>query len=54
MPPWNDLLTLLNTIDTALGVVFFAATCVGLRAWWNNRHAQAGHKTVESPGPEDS
>ncbi len=35
--PWQDILTILNTIDTALGVVFLAASWFGFRAWWRSR-----------------
>lgn len=51
--PWQDILTLLNTIDTAAGVLFLIATWFGFRAWWRNRHAQTGQSTVEPPRPED-
>lgn len=54
MLPWNDVLTLLNTIDTVLGGVFLVISYIGLRFWWDNRHAQAGHKAVESSGSEDA
>ncbi len=51
--PWQDILTILNTIDTAAGGLFLVATWFGFRAWWRSRHAQAGQDTVESPRPED-
>ncbi len=35
--PWQDILTILNTIDTALGVVFLAASWFGFRAWLRSR-----------------
>ena len=46
MPTWtNDLMTILNTIDTALGVVFLAASWFGFRAWLRSRS-----KTEEGEG----
>ncbi len=52
--PWRDILTILNTIDTALGVVFLTASWFGLRAWWrSSRHAQAGQDAVGSPEKQE-
>ena len=51
--PWRDILTILNTIDTALGVVFLTASWFGLRAWWSSRHAQAGQDAGESQGKQE-
>ncbi len=36
--PWQDILTILNTIDTALGALFLTMSGFGLRAWWRSRH----------------
>ena len=45
---WQDILTILNTIDTALGVLFLTASWFGMRAWLNSRRAQAGQDSGES------
>lgn len=52
--PWQDILTILNTIDTALGAVFLTASWFGMRAWWSSRHAQAGQDAVGSSGSQDA
>lgn len=51
--PWQDILTILNTIDTALGVVFLAASWFGFRAWWRSR-AQAGQDAVGTSGSQNT
>ncbi len=52
--PWQDILTILNTIDTALGALFLTASWFGLRAWWRSNHAQEGQDAVGSPGSQDA
>lgn len=41
MPGWNDTLTILNTLDTALGIVIFTLALNKARkilvAWWKRR-----------------
>lgn len=48
--PWQDILTILNTIDTAAGVLFLAATMFGFRAWWRSR-AQEKRDTLGTTRP---
>ena len=35
--PWQDILTILNTVDTAAGLLFLATSWFGFRAWLNSR-----------------
>lgn len=35
--PWQNILTILNTVDTAAGVLFLAGSWFGFRAWLNSR-----------------
>ncbi len=35
--PWQDILTILNTIDTAAGLLFLAGSWFGIRAWLHGR-----------------
>ena len=50
---WNDTLTLLIAIDTALNVKLIAGVWFFLR-WWRKRHAQEGQDAVGSAGAEDA
>ena len=47
------MLTLLNTIDTALGVVFLAGSWFGFRAWLRNR-AQDREDALGAAGSQDT
>ncbi len=50
--PWQDILTILNTIDTAAGVLFLATSWFGFRAWLNSR-AKARQDAVGTAGSQD-
>ena len=51
--PWNDLLTILNTIDTAAGLLFLVGSFLGIRAWWRGRE-KTGQGVVGPTGQEDT
>ncbi len=46
--PWQDILIFLNTLDTALGVVFLIFSWLGFRIWWRNR-AKTEPKSLGAP-----
>ena len=50
--PWQDILTILNTIDTAAGAVFLAGSWFGFRAWLRSR-AQERQDAVGTAGSQD-
>ncbi len=43
--PWQDILTILNTIDTAAGALFLAGSWFGFRAWLHSRAQEEGEDT---------
>lgn len=51
--PWQDILTILNTIDTAAGVLFLAGSWFGFRAWLSSR-AKARQDAVGTSGSQDA
>ncbi len=50
--PWQDILTILNTIDTAAGALFLVASWLGFRAWLRNR-AQERQDALGAAGSQD-
>ena len=52
--PWQDILLVLNTVDTFAGVLFLAGSWFGFRAWSRSRAVQTGLGPVEPPLAEDA
>ena len=46
---WGLLLDVINTTDTALGVVFLATSWIVSRSWLRNHRAQAQREAVGAP-----
>ena len=51
--PWQEILTILNTVDTAAGVLFLAGSWFGFRAWLRNR-AQERQDALGAAGSQDT
>lgn len=51
---WQEILVVLNTVDTALGAVFLIFSCLGFRTWWRERREKGRTGAMGAPGSEEA
>jgi hypothetical protein len=52
--PWQEILTVLNTVDTAAGAIFLLGSWFGFRAWWRSRRAEAERDALGAPRAQEA